>query len=177
MKNYSIDVSIQSSYDSAQIISSVLGISISYINDFKAYNANQLYEEVTDILSSEYYSASGIYKYVFNTNKIAERNNKKTLILSVYPKINNYNDVVPVTLTLTLPSDNTLNGEYALQFAIERSNTLLRIKNIVLQDVKDAFNATYVDTSVNSIQTYIPLNINSVAKFSLIHNTEVFINY
>lgn len=180
-KSCSIDISTYCSTPriSAYLNSTLFGVNISYVSNFKECNANtpSSFTLSDNVINSKYYANAGIYKYVFNTNDIAAQNNFKVITLYVYPMIVNYDGNFPVTLDLTFPNDNSFNGEYALQFAINRSNDLFSISNITLQDSKNAINATYEDTSINSIQTYVPINVSSIAKFSLIHNTEVFINY
>lgn len=120
-------------------------------------------------------TTSNICKYTFNAT-----NNLALQLQPVGKYICDNNDSFTYP-PINLPFDNinnilTNNSEYTLYFKINYNNHLLSINDIMIFDSNNMLTIANLDTSVAHIQTYLPDSINSVQKFSLLHNTEVFLH-
>lgn len=126
-----------------------------------------------------------IFKFTFNTNEILSSN--KLIYINIYPLTITNNDMTdwgqeyesnymnaPIKIILKL--DNTLNGTYTLYFTLDYSEEKFSIKNIMLFDKDNLDNINEI-VEQPCIVSYLPDSVESVQRFSLLHNTEVFINY
>ena len=118
-------------------------------------------QEDHPIVYQNYYDASS---YTFNFN------GKSKLSLCFRPKVEYYVSAnwEDEPIEIKLNTQDLLDKQYILNFtqAIQ-SNTEFKISNISITS----------SGKIKGFETYLPDSVESVQRFSLLHNTEVFINY
>ncbi len=133
----------------------------------------------TNIASFVCKNENNIYQFEFDANNFPDSNDVKQLCISFYPLNGTYNienAPIKVFLDLNKLTENNISGKYIMQFGIEYLMDSINIKNIMFFD-KDQFINETKDGDIYHIENYLPNSVETVQKFSLLHNTEVFINY
>lgn len=116
-----------------------------------------------------------IYKYVFTSS------NENNLSIQLQPtkkfQCNTEESFTYPPIKLSIGTNNLQEDlKYIIYFKLNFNNdtSILYINDFMLFDRELVLSS---DSPVPYIQIYIPDNVNSVQRFSLLHNTEVFINY
>ncbi len=187
-KSLSVDVSLDvdlhenvnktPTYYKEKLLNEVFGVEVSYVKEGNEYKLDDTgiiaIDELKQLKTAFIYNKNGQYKFSFNTKNIKDINEEKFIYLNIIPLMN-YEGNVPVQIIFKVPKD--LNGTYTLYFTIYHSNQKFSVFNIML-DNENGVQIFDNDTSTRScIQTYLPNNVDSVKKLSLLHNTEIFIDY
>ena len=117
------------------------------------------------------------YKYIFNYKS------DDSLKILIYQNDNMVNNKLVASVPFTIHENNSENmsgGEYALYFTIKKINDTFSITNILINDrisIPISISDNLKETNIPHIEVYLPVNVASVQRLSLLHNTEVFINY
>ena len=133
----------------------------------------------TNITSFVCKNENNIYQFEFDANNFSNNNNPKQLCIGFYPLDATYNienAPIKVFLNLNESTENSIKGKYIMQFGVEYLMDSINIKNIMFFDKNQFINDTK-DGVIYHIENYLPNSVETVQKFSLLHNTEVFINY
>lgn len=168
-------------YYEQQLLSEVLGVKVSYIKNASMYDINDNGEIIgsnEDIRTSDIFAEDGRYKFTFNTHNIKLIDGKKSIKINILPLVK-YSTGGPISYNIDLRDDNielddTIDGIYTLCFTISRTETNLGIHDIMIdRNVPCIYKSEYAP----HIEILIPTNVDSIQKFALMHNTEVFIRY
>lgn len=124
------------------------------------------------------YVNDGIYKYTFNNNDVNFV--IFPLLINSYSIINEnptsyYIEQYPISININNITNENISGEKTIYFEIKHSENVFSIKNILVSTKNNLLDKSDVDKPC--IITYLPDSVESVQRFSLLHNTEVFINY
>ena len=122
------------------------------------------------------------YKYVFDPTM---GNNSLTLHIFPLTRINNNDSTkvfdyiylkqhAPILIEIKIPEN--IKNTCALYFTLNYSEEKFSINNMMLFKQNNLLNIP-TTTSQPCIVSYLPDSVESVQRFSLLHNTEVFINY
>ena len=120
-------------------------------------------------------------KYVFTFKKQDAIEPKIKLIPNIKFKCENSSSLTYSPIELSLQTSNLINNNiYSLYFKLnyntdDTNSSILSINDIMIFDRNDLINVS--DISVPHIETYLPNSVESIQKFALLHNTEIFINY
>lgn len=162
-------------YYEEQLLGTVLGVKVSYIKNESMYdiNDNGAIEPSSEdkIRTSDIFANNGRYKFTFNTHNIKFIEGKKSIKINILPLVK-YSAGGPISYNIDL--EDNIDGIYTLCFTICRTTTNLGIHDIMIdRNVPCTYESEYAP----HIEILIPTNVDSIQKFALMHNTEVFIPY
>ncbi len=125
-------------------------------------------------------NTSNQFKYVFDPTI------NNSLFLYIFPltcidndstKVFDYlyfKKMAPISININMPND--IKNTCTLYFILNYSEEKFSINNMMLFKQNNLLNIP-TTTPQPCIETYLPDSVESVQRFSLLHNTEVFINY
>lgn len=150
---------------------------IKYSADSPTYSDSSLY--ATGITSlNQQYTNTGICKFIFNPQNF-NQNNKLINVKFYMPLYVSTIDYRQYIASLSIDLNNiTLDDSklYTLYFVINKSVDGVQVNHI---KIFDNYNMDENPSSIGKLCIYadLPNEIDSIMKFSLLHNTEVFLRY
>lgn len=148
------------------IAQQIADISIYNIQDDVVDSSNQS----VPIRQQIYKNINSVCKFTFNTNDF---NDEHIIKLNIKPALEELSGI-PVVLDINIPND--IYGQNSLYFRINYGEDKFVIDNILISQDNNLISNGNI-TQKYQIETYIPGDLDSVDRFALLHNTEVFINY
>lgn len=119
----------------------------------------------------------GIYKFTFSPKNTIENIDLCLQPNTIFKCGTNSFTQPPIICPIIFENTDSKNKQYTMYFKLEYSNdpSALSIKDIMIFNRDDLLNR--IDSSLPHIETCLPDSVESVQRFSLLHNTEVFINF